>query len=190
MGQVNKGMLEDAARLILEAIGEDIQREGLKDTPRRFAGFWSEFMGYEPGNLDVNFESTKSNQMVVVRGLRVWSLCEHHLLPFVSRVTVAYIPHERVLGLSKFARVVQKYAHRLQIQERMVDQIANELQELTGSKDVAVVAGGVHLCMVMRGVKTEGVMVCSELRGGFLTNPATRDEFMSLGALGMEGPLL
>jgi GTP cyclohydrolase I len=117
--------------------------------------------------------------MVVVSGLQVWSLCEHHLIPFWSRVSVAYLTGERVLGLSKFARIAHKYAHKLQLQERLAQEIADEVQQVTGSEDVAVLAVGQHLCMVMRGIKTPGHMTTSVLKGKF-REPEVRAEFLSL----------
>lgn len=172
--------LEMIGRELLLAIGEDIGREGLRDTPRRFAAWWGEFINYDPGRLDTAFETVTTDQLVAVTGMRVWSLCEHHLLPFWADVSVGYIATDRVLGLSKFARIAQKHAHRLQLQERLVHDIADEVQELTGSANVGVVARGVHLCMAMRGVKTDATMVTSVLRGMFRDDARTRAEFMTL----------
>ena len=122
----------------------------------------------------------QTNQMVIVSGMRVWSLCEHHLLPFWADISIGYIAKDKVLGLSKFARIAHKYAHRPQIQEQMVQQIADEIQEVTGSEDIAVVASGVHLCMVMRGIRTEGTMTSSIMRGAFFYNESARREFLDL----------
>jgi GTP cyclohydrolase IA len=166
---------------LLEAIGEDPNREGLVGTPRRWAGWWREFIEYDCGNVDVSFESVVTDQLVVVTGIPVWSLCEHHLLPFRCEVSVGYLTGGRVIGLSKIARVAQRYAHRLQIQERMVHQIADEIEAIVGdSTGVAVIARGVHLCMVMRGVRTPGSMVTSVMRGRFMDSAELRQEFLSL----------
>ena len=165
---------------LLVAIGEDPQRPGIADTPRRFANWWQEFVAYDPGKVDTAFESVTVDQMVVVSGMRVWSVCEHHLLPFWCDIHVGYIAEDKVLGLSKFARIAHKHAHKPQIQERLVTEIADEIQALTGTHDVAVVAEGVHLCMVMRGVKTEGTMKSSVMRGAFRHAPEVRAEFFNM----------
>lgn len=177
---VNMAQLEVAARLILEAIGEDLDRVGLVDTPRRFAKAWQEFIDYDPGALDTTFEATRADQMIVVRGIPLWSLCEHHLLPFSCTMAVGIIPRDSVLGLSKYARIAQRAAHRLQMQERLVEEVANDLEQISGSPDVAVTAEGLHLCLTTRGVRTPGVMVTSVMRGAFRDEPQTRAEFLGL----------
>lgn len=176
--QFNK--LQNICTDLLVAIGEDPMREGLLDTPRRFAGFWDEFINYDPGKTAVSFDSVSTDQMVVVSGIKVWSLCEHHLLPFWSDISIGYISGDKVLGLSKFARIAQKHAHKLQIQERLVADIAQEITDLIGTNNVAVLARGEHLCMVMRGVKSPGIMTTSVMRGIFLHGPAARSEFLRL----------
>ena len=170
-------------RDLLEAIGEDPAREGIAGTPDRFARWWGEFMDYEPGNHETTFETVATDQLVLVSGIEVWSLCEHHLLPFSCRLAVGYIATDRVLGLSKFARIAHKAAHRLQLQERLVDDIAAEIQRVTGSPDVAVIGRGRHLCMVMRGVRTEGSMTTSSLHGRFRNDGAMRAEFLKLAGV-------
>ena len=165
---------------LLTAIGEDPNREGLKDTPRRFANYWREFIEYDPGKVETSFEPITTDQMVGVSGMRVWSLCEHHLLPFWCDVSIGYIAESNVLGLSKLARIAHKHAHKLQLQERLVHDIANEICELAQTDNVAVVAKGVHTCMVMRGIKTHGVMSSSIMRGDFRHDQATRQEFFHL----------
>lgn len=165
---------------LLIAIGENPYREGLKETPRRWASMWREFIDYQPGSTDTTFEAITTDQMVVVSGIRVWSLCEHHLLPFWCNVSVGYIARDKVLGLSKFGRVAHKHAHKLQLQERLVADIADEIQMITGSQDVAVLATGEHLCMTMRGIQTPAMMKSSVMRGVFLEKPAARAEFLSL----------
>jgi GTP cyclohydrolase IA len=178
--KVDKQRLAEIGRELLIAIGEDPEREGLKDTPRRFAGFWAEFMEYEAGKVDTAFESIQADQMVVVSGMRVWSVCEHHLLPFWCDVSVAYIADNKVLGLSKFARIAKGFARRPQVQERLVSEISQVVKCLTGTEDVAVVASGVHLCMVMRGIETAGLMTSSSMHGKFRELPAARQELMSI----------
>jgi len=165
---------------LLVALGEDPDREGLADTPRRWASWWREFIEYKPGTTDTSFEAVTSDQMVVVSGMRVYSLCEHHLLPFWCDVSIGYIANERVLGLSKFARIAHRIAHRLQLQERIVNGIADEVQRVTGSTDVAVLSSGVHMCMVMRGIKTDSVVSSLVTRGSFQADPAVRNDFLRL----------
>jgi GTP cyclohydrolase IA len=165
---------------LLLAIGEDPDREGLCDTPRRFADWWAEFIDHDPGRTDTAFEAAEADQMVVVSGLKVWSLCEHHLLPFWCDVAIGYVAADRILGLSKFARVARRAAHRLQVQERLTKDIADEISRLTGTPDVAVLARGEHLCLTMRGVRTPAVMTSSVMRGAFREDPAARSEFLRL----------
>lgn len=175
--------LEALCRELLAELGEDPEREGLQDTPRRWARWWLEFIDYDPGNTETAFESVTSGQVVAVQGIRVWSLCEHHLLPFWADITIAYVPTERVLGLSKFARIAQQAAHRLQLQERLTEQIAAEVERITASPSVAVLASGEHLCMTMRGIKAPARMASSVLRGLFADpRSAARSElFLLLG---------
>ena len=172
--------LLELGRELLIAIGEDPDREGLLDTPRRWADWWREFIEYNPGATDTVFSSVSTDQMVCVSGLRVFSLCEHHLLPMWCDVAVVYIPTDRILGLSKFARIAQKCAHQLQLQERLGEQIADEISRLTTSENVAVVLKGEHLCMSSRGIRTPGVMTTSVMRGVFGKEYETRMEFLRL----------
>ncbi len=180
VSEVNYQALLTIGRELLQAIGEDPEREGIKDTPRRFADWWKEFIDYQPGSLDTCFESITTDQMVTVSGMRVWSLCEHHLLPFWCDVSIGYIAGEQVLGLSKFARIAHKYAHTLQLQERLCHQIADEITRIVGTEDVAVLARGRHLCMEMRGVRTPGLMSSSVMRGLFRDKNEARMEFLQL----------
>ena len=177
---IDQARLEQIARELLLAIGENPNREGLKETPRRFASWWKEFIEHDSGNTTTFFEPITTDQMVVVSGMKVWSICEHHLLPFWSEITVGYIAEERVLGLSKFARIAHRHAHRLQIQERMVHQIADEIEKLARTKNVAVMARGEHLCMSMRGIKTPAMMTTSVLRGIFRYSSDARMEFLTV----------
>jgi GTP cyclohydrolase I len=159
--------LEQIAVALLHALGEDPTRPGLVDTPRRFAAMWREFIEFDPGTLDTSFEQSTSSGLVAVTGMRVWSMCEHHLLPFWADVAIGYRPHRQVLGLSKFARIAQKHAHRLTLQEELVRGIAEEVAELSGTEDVGVIAVGEHLCMTMRGARTPHRMASEAWRGCF-----------------------
>ncbi len=167
-------------RELLLAIGEDPDREGLRETPRRWADAWREFIEYDPGTTETTFASVASDQLVCVSGMRVASLCEHHLLPFWCDVSIGYIPDEKVLGLSKFARIAQQFAHRLQLQERLGEQIADEISRITGTQNVAVVLKGEHYCMTARGIRMPGRMTSSVMRGVFRTESQTRMEFLRL----------
>ncbi|HEX6292341.1 MAG TPA: GTP cyclohydrolase I FolE [Herpetosiphonaceae bacterium] len=177
--------IERAMATILSEIGEDPQREGLIKTPARFARMFNELTaGYhvDPAALinDAVF-TVDYDEMVVVRDIHFYSLCEHHLLPFYGRAHVAYLPQGKVLGLSKIPRIVEMYARRLQVQERMTVEIAEFIDQAINPGGVAVVAEGVHMCSVMRGVRKESAsMVTSAMRGGFRTDPKTRAEFLEL----------
>ncbi len=176
--------IEDAVRNILEAVHENPEREGLLKTPGRVARMYAELTaGYQvdPAALinDAVF-SVDYDEMVLVRDIDFYSLCEHHMLPFMGRVHVAYIPNGKVLGLSKIPRIVETYARRLQVQERMTVQIADFIDNALHPQGVAVVAEGVHMCAVMRGVKKANArMTTSAMRGVFRSDSKTRAEFMS-----------
>jgi GTP cyclohydrolase I len=178
--QVDYPRLLALGRELLLAIGEDPEREGLLETPRRWADSWREFMEYDPGTTETTFSSVAADQMVCVSGMRVSSLCEHHLLPFWCDVSIGYIPDGKILGLSKFARIAQQFAHRLQLQERLGQQIADEISRITGTENVAVVLKGEHLCMTARGIRTPGLMTSSIMRGVFRAQSETRMEFLRL----------
>lgn len=171
---------ELAVLQLLDAIGEDWTRDGLRGTPARVARFWKEWMSWDPGTLDTLFDGQESyDEMVTLRGIRGWSICEHHLLPFSFTATVGYIPDAKLLGLSKLARIVQKVAHRLQLQERMAVEIADELERLTGAKGVGVVIEGVHTCAAMRGIRQDGAsFVTTVVRGALRERPEARAEFL------------
>ncbi|GGP20914.1 GTP cyclohydrolase 1 [Thermocladium modestius] len=173
--KIDKAKVSKAMRSILEAIGEDPDREGLRDTPRRVADMYEELLeGYE-SEVDYTW-FTESTDLVVIAGIKFYSLCEHHVLPFMGLAHVAYVPRGKVIGLSKIPRIVQKYARRLQIQERMTHQIAQEIMETTGSPDVMVVTEAYHLCVIMRGAKNTAAMVSMGLRGAFKTDKELRGE--------------
>jgi GTP cyclohydrolase I len=178
--KVDYPKLLELGRELLIAIGEDPDREGLLDTPRRWADSWREFIEYDPGKTETTFSSASMDQMVCVSGMRVWSLCEHHLLPFYCDVAIGYMAEGKVLGLSKFARIAHQFAHQLQLQERLGQQIADEVSRITGTNDVAVVLKGRHLCMESRGIQTPGVMSSSVMRGAFREEFETRMEFLRM----------
>ena len=167
---------------VLEAIGEDPAREGLQRTPARVARMYEELTaGYhvDPDRLinDAIFE-VNYDQMVVVKDIDYYSLCEHHMLPFIGQAHVAYIPSGRVIGLSKIPRIVEMFARRLQVQERLTQQIAEFLMDTIHPKGVAVVAEGLHMCAAMRGVKKSNArMTTSAMLGSFRENRASREEF-------------
>lgn len=181
--RIDAPAIEEAVRTILRAVGEDPEREGLRRTPERIARMYAELLaGYylDPHDLvrDAIFE-VKYDEMVLVRDIEFYSLCEHHMLPFLGRAHVAYIPNGKVLGLSKIPRIVDFYARRLQVQERMTRQIADFIRDLLQPQGVAVVIEGLHLCMTMRGVQKHNArMTTSAMHGAFRANLATRQEFL------------
>jgi len=170
---------------LIEHIGEDPSRDGLKNTPKRAAeAFAFLTQGYAQNAVDVIngavFDSD-NDEMVIVKDIEVYSLCEHHILPFSGKCHVGYLPNGRIIGLSKIARVVDIFARRLQVQENLTQQIAQSLMEHTGAHGVAVVLEAQHLCMMMRGVeKQNSVMKTSAMLGAFRTSDSTRAEFLSL----------
>jgi GTP cyclohydrolase I len=177
--------LEDAVRTLLSEIGEDAGREGLLRTPDRVRRMYDELTaGYHvdpDGLINGATFSVDYDEMVVVRDIEFFSLCEHHLLPFIGRAHVGYLPRGRVVGLSKIPRIVDMYAQRLQVQERLTVQIADFLMEKLEPKGVACVIEATHLCTMMRGVKKqEATMVTSSMTGTFRRDARTRAEFMGL----------
>ena len=178
-----KAALEEAVRSILTNVGEDTDREGLQKTPQRVAKMYDELLaGYkvDPVALvngalfDVEYD-----EMIVVKDIEFFSMCEHHMLPFYGRAHVAYIPSEKIIGLSKIPRIVEMFGRRLQVQERMTRQIAEMIDEILHPLGVAVVVEGSHMCSMMRGVKKEHPrMVTSAMLGSFKENATTRSEFM------------
>ncbi len=177
--------MKDAYAGIITAIGEDLKRPGLKDTPERAAKAM-EFLtqGYHQNVDDIINDAlfpTTSNEMVIVKNIELYSLCEHHLLPFIGKCHVAYLPTDVVIGLSKVARIVDMYARRLQIQEHLTQQIAETILEKTRALGVAVIIESQHMCMMMRGVqKQNSVMTTSCMLGAFRERQSTRTEFLSL----------
>ena len=177
--------LKDAFAASIQGVGEDLNRPGLLDTPERAAKAFA-FLnrGYtqtvEEIVNDALFPSD-CNEMVVVKDIELYSMCEHHLLPFIGKVHVAYIPTGKVLGLSKIARIVDMYARRLQIQENLTRQIADTIQQVTNAQGVGVIIEAKHLCMMMRGVeKQNSCMTTSAMLGCFQSSEITRKEFLSL----------
>lgn len=189
---IDKSRVERAVRELLEAIGEDIDRDGLKRTPKRIAEMYEEIFGglhTDPRrHLTTTFEA-EHDEMVMIRDIPLYSVCEHHLIPFHGKAHVAYIPGEdgRITGLSKVARMVDEFAKRPQVQERLTTQIADALMDALKPLGVFVVIEAEHLCMSMRGVRKPGSLtVTSAVRGEFKNNPATRAEAMSfIGQPGM-----
>ncbi len=177
--------MEDNWARIIEAIGEDLDRPGLVDTPKRAAKAF-EFLtrGYHQSVEEVVNNAlfpSDSDEMVLVQDVELYSLCEHHLLPFIGKCHVAYLPTGKVLGLSKVARLVDVFARRLQIQESLTKQIANTVMEVTGAEGVGVIIEAQHMCMMMRGVeKQNSVMKTSAMLGTFRDSQKTREEFLSL----------
>ena len=178
--------IEQAFRGVLRWIGEDPDRDGLRETPGRLVRAYREyFCGYEQDPeqiLQKTFEEIEGyDEMVLLRGIPFQSHCEHHLAPIIGRVWVAYVPNERVVGISKLARVVEAYAKRLQIQERLTAQIANCIEQVLKPKGTGVVIKATHHCMTSRGVNKQGTdLVTSRMLGCFRDNPMTRQELMSM----------
>ncbi len=185
-GRPTRAEAEAAIRTLLRWAGDDPAREGLRDTPARVARAYEEFFsGYaiDPNALlERTFEETEGyDEIVLLRDIRVESTCEHHMAPILGRAHVAYLPHRRVVGISKLARVVEAYAKRLQIQEKLTVQIATTIQEVLAPRGVAVVIEAAHQCMTTRGVHKPGVtMVTSHMLGAFRNDPTTRRELLSM----------
>lgn len=177
--------MEQAYRKILQECGEDLTRPGLVDTPKRAAKAM-QFLtrGYTQQLEDVINNAlfpSDSKEMVIVKDIELYSLCEHHMLPFIGKAHVAYIPQGKVLGLSKIARIVDMFARRLQIQEQLTTEIADTIQTVTEAEGVGVIIEAKHMCMMMRGVeKQNSSMKTSSMLGTFRSNPTTRAEFLSL----------
>ena len=182
---MDKEKIERAVRDILEAIGEDPDREGLKETPKRVANMYEEILGGINQSAEEHlkiFNEPGNDEMVIVRDIPLYSMCEHHLLPFVGKAHIAYIPNEgRIIGLSKLARIVNVYAKRLQVQGRLTAEVADFLYIKLGAKSVAVIIEAEHLCMTMRGARAAGAKTETSALRGYVRNDAKlRAEVMSL----------
>jgi GTP cyclohydrolase I len=177
--------LSDLYSQVITELGEDVNREGLLDTPKRAAKAM-QFLtsGYEQSLEDIVNNAvfaSDNDEMVVISDIEMYSMCEHHMLPFIGKVHIGYLPNGNVLGLSKFARITDMFARRLQIQENLTKQIALAVQQVTGARGVAVVVEARHMCMMMRGVeKQNSSMSSSVMLGAFREQPATRSEFFRL----------
>ena len=177
--------MEKAFATLIEQIGEDLSRDGIVDTPKRAAkAFRYLNRGYEQSLEDIVNNAifpSEIDEMVIVKDIELYSLCEHHLLPFIGKCHVAYLPTGKVVGLSKVARIVDMYARRMQIQENLTKQIADAIQNVTGAAGVGVIIEAQHMCMMMRGVeKQNSSMKTSVMLGKFRSNMQTRNEFLSL----------
>ena len=181
---VDMARLERAIRELLAAVGEDPEREGLRETPARVARMYAElFQGLhqDPKTELQKFFTEKYDEVVLVRDISFNSMCEHHLLPFMGKAHIGYIPNGKVIGLSKLARVVESVSRRPQVQERMTEQLANLLESELGAKGVAVVVEATHTCMTIRGVRKPGSLcVTSAMKGLFRRNESSRSEVMQL----------
>jgi GTP cyclohydrolase I len=183
--KVNLDLIAQGVRLILEGIGEDTERQGLRRTPERVAEFYAELtegIWEDPSEHLVPLPGDSHDEMVIVKDIAIASICEHHLAPFVGRCHIAYIPKGgRIVGLSKLARIAEIYSKRLQVQERLTTEIANTLNEHLQPLGVMVVIEAEHTCMTLRGVKKSGAKtITSAVLGGFRKDPRTRAEAMSL----------
>ena len=181
---IDKKKVEDGIRLILEGIGEDINREGLKDTPARISRMYEEIFAGMDEDVSVHLSKTfkaDSNEMVLEKDIVFYSNCEHHMVPFFGKVHVAYIPDGEVVGLSKLARCVETFARRLQIQEKMTAQIADSIMEFLSPKGVMVVVEAEHMCMTMRGVKKPGSKTVTYVcRGAFEQDEILKNRVFAL----------
>ena len=184
-----------AIRTLIRWAGDDPKREGLRDTPKRVAKSYGEFFrGYDEDPvalLERTFEEVEGyDEIVLLRDIRLESHCEHHMVPIIGRAHVAYLPHRRVVGISKLARVVDAYAHRLQIQEKLTAQICNTINEVLAPRGTAVIIEAAHECMTTRGVHKPGVsMVTSRMLGAFRDDPTTRRELLAMVGNRAPGPL-
>jgi GTP cyclohydrolase I len=182
LGPVDADRVADLIRQLLEALGEDPEREGLAGTPARVAAWYRDFLAPDPSAVPTCFiEKPLSGQLVVVGGMSVWALCEHHMLPMNLAVAAGYVPEGEVVGLSKFGRIARRYAGRFQVQERFTRQVAEEISELIGSEDVAVAVRGTHLCMSMRGVRMESARTTTlHTSGQFQADLVLGQQFLAL----------
>ncbi len=181
---VDHEKVEKAVRMLLEGIGEDPDREGLKETPSRIARMYEEICGGMGQTAEKHLQKTftaENNEMVIEKDITFYSMCEHHMLPFFGKVHIAYIPNGKVAGLSKLARTVEVYARRLQLQEQMTAQVADDLMKYLQPKGVMVMAAGEHTCMTMRGVKKPGSKTVSVVtRGIFAEDTHLQNMFFNM----------
>jgi len=181
---MDKKKIEQGVRLILEAVGADLKKKDIAATPARVAEMYGEILSGQFKNAEDELEvilEQKHDEIILLKGIPLYSMCEHHMLPFIGRAHVAYIPDKRITGLSKIARVVDVLSKRLQVQERLTTEIADAIMKKLKPKGVMVVIEAEHLCMSMRGVKKAGTLTAtSVVRGIFLTNSKTRQEALSL----------
>lgn len=184
-GAAQQSALERIGLNLIETLGYDPMSERLRDTPARWARWWQELLSSDDTTrLDSTFEIAESGRLVLVSGMRMWSICEHHLLPFSVSTSIGYVPHGRVLGLSKFARLSVRAAHGLQLQERLASEIADATCKLARSPDVAVLLYGRHTCMEARGARMPATTTSLITRGAFETDPLLRAEFIALQKAG------
>ena len=185
---VDKAKIEEAVKLLLEGLGEDINREGLKDTPDRIARMYEEIyagMDEDAGEHLKKTFSVDNNEMVIVKDIVFYSTCEHHMMPFYGKAHVAYIPDGKVVGISKLARTVEVFAKRLQIQEQMTGQVADAIMEHLAPQGAMVVVEAEHMCMTMRGIKKPGSKtVTMATRGAFEENEALQNKFFNMLRVG------
>lgn len=181
---VNKDKIKEAITLLLEGIGEDVNREGLKDTPDRIARMYEEIYGGMEEDAKEHLTKTftaENNEMVIEKDIVFYSTCEHHLMPFYGKAHIAYIPDDKVVGISKLARTVEVFARRLQIQEKLTAQIADAIMEYLQPKGVMVVLSAEHMCMTMRGVKKPGSQTITMVsRGVFAEDQGLRNTFLQV----------
>ncbi|PMP61652.1 MAG: GTP cyclohydrolase I FolE [Hydrogenobaculum sp.] len=178
---IDKGKIVEGIKLFLEGIGEDITREGIKETPERVARMWEEFEKERTFDFKLFEEYSNYSEMIIVKDIPFYSMCEHHLLPFFGKAHIAYIPNKKICGLSKLVRTVRAMALKPQVQERLTEEIADIVQKELEPLGVGVVIEAEHLCMSMRGVRSPGhSTITSSLRGSFLNDMKTKEEFFKL----------
>lgn len=164
---------------LAEVLGLDLKNPNFKETPQRIAGFWDEFLGYTDDNTTTTFENVSVDEMVILKDIPFYSLCSHHLLPFFGEISIGYITNDKVLGISKLARIAKKLASKPQVQEQLASEINQEIIKIVPNcLGVAVYIKGKHTCMCMRGVKSEGEMITSSMSGVFKSEQKVREEFL------------
>ncbi len=178
---IDRAKIIEGIKLFLEGIGEDVEREGIKETPERVARMWEEFEKERSFDFKLFEEYSNYSEMIIVKDIPFYSMCEHHLLPFFGKAHIAYIPNKKICGLSKLVRTVRAMALKPQVQERLTEEIADIVQKELEPMGVGVVIEAEHLCMSMRGVRSPGhSTITSSLRGSFLNDMKTKEEFFKL----------